>query len=559
MGTFVLPEISRWGWVRISTICALLIILIILGVSAITYTPPEAEAATIQNTSGNLTVATTQGGKTGEGAGLYVIDSETQDVVWSHTEFKRKYFDVDPLDSDRLLFIAQTGDPPWKGGDSWPFEAIIINWRTGEIIDRFPVGWDTHDVDYLGDGEFVIADKTRPPQIQDAWLEVNKRRGWVEQSRDRIAHRIYVYNRTSDRIVWEWYFADHFPATAGDGINNDYTHLNDVDPIDNGSAFLVSPREFDRVMLINRSSKGVEWVLGEEDNYDILHEQHNPNLLSRNPPTVLVADSENDRIVEYTRDGDDWIKTWVYSDGLQWPRDADRLPNGNTIIADTANQRFIEVTPEKEVVWEKQLRRGPYDIERLQYGDEPSGPAIQEIRAGPELSEPSQDTHSLSAVWDDYYFLASWILPIWMGPLDFLLVNLGGIAAVVLTGGELYHSRETIWRYYETKGIRSILMVLISIVGAAILGILAITTSPMTGVLGGIAAVLMARIVPTITDSLGFEVLAIRVTQIGLLFLAAILVVYVFRNPVARRVVLAHFAVAILLVHTATLLATKEG
>ncbi|MFC7173233.1 hypothetical protein ACFQL0_07375 [Haloplanus litoreus] len=71
--------------------------------------------------------------------------------------------------------------------------------------------------------------------------------------------------------------------------------------IDNGSAFLVSPRNFDRVMAIDRETKETRWTLGEEDNYDILHEQHNPVLLQRDPLTVLVADSENDRIVEYRR------------------------------------------------------------------------------------------------------------------------------------------------------------------------------------------------------------------------------------------------------------------
>jgi hypothetical protein len=35
-----------------------------------------------------------------------------------------------------------------------------------------------------------------------------------------------------------------------------------------------------------------------------------------------------------------------------WGGDADRLPNGNTLIADTENKRIIEVTPEGEKVWE---------------------------------------------------------------------------------------------------------------------------------------------------------------------------------------------------------------
>jgi hypothetical protein len=48
---------------------------------------------------------------------------------------------------------------------------------------------------------------------------------------------------------------------------------------------------------------------------------------------------------------------WRYPllDRITWPaRDADRLPNGNTLI--TAADRILEVTPDKEVVWVLRLK-----------------------------------------------------------------------------------------------------------------------------------------------------------------------------------------------------------
>lgn len=39
-----------------------------------------------------------------------------------------------------------------------------------------------------------------------------------------------------------------------------------------------------------------------------------------------------------------------------WGGDADRLPNGNTLITDTVNGRILEVTPEGEKVWEVFLK-----------------------------------------------------------------------------------------------------------------------------------------------------------------------------------------------------------
>ena len=69
---------------------------------------------------------------------------------------------------------------------------------------------------------------------------------------------------------------------------------------------------------------------------------------------------------------------WRYTllDRNDYPaRDADRLPNGNTLI--TAADRILEVTPDKEIVWELRLKdviftdrqdsqtRGFYKAERV--------------------------------------------------------------------------------------------------------------------------------------------------------------------------------------------------
>ena len=85
---------------------------------------------------------------------------------------------------------------------------------------------------------------------------------------------------------------------------------------------------------------------------------------------MLVADSENDRVVEYARtdnpeNGSEWELIWELSSGFNWPRDADRLPNGNTLVTDTLNHRVVEVTPTGKVVWEYYAPWAPYDSERL--------------------------------------------------------------------------------------------------------------------------------------------------------------------------------------------------
>lgn len=294
-----------------------------------------------------------------------------------------------------------------------------MNWRTGQVIEKFTVPADTHDVDHLTGSQYAVADKSH--------------------------HRAYVYDSNRDIILWEYNFSDHFPPSAGggspDSYAGDYTHLNDIDAVDNGSAFLLSPRNFDRILLVSRDTEETVWSLGEENNYEILHEQHNPVLLTSDPPTVLVADSENNRIVEYQLQGGGSRLVWEYRDDLIWPRDADRLPNGNTLIVDTGNDRVIEATPDRKIVWDISTDRAPYDVERLQYGDEPSGPSMNTYN---DHFDTPQDQNpqtgiiggTVSALYDSYNHIfqyAAWILPSWLSRTEFSFL-LASISLVISWG-----------------------------------------------------------------------------------------------------------------------------
>jgi hypothetical protein len=274
------------------------------------------------------------------------------------------------------------------------------------VYREFETPLDTHDVDKLGPDRYVVADK--------------------------FNHRAYVYDAANDSIVWEYEFENHFAPypEAGEGDETErsgvggYTHLNDVDVVDDDT-FLLSPRNFDRVVAVNRTTKETEWVLGEEDAHDILHEQHNPALISRDPRAVLVADSENNRVVEYHQRPDGtWNRTWTYRGGLRWPRDADRLPNGNTLVVDTFGQRVLEVNASGEVVWERETRLMPYDVERLNHGEEPMGPPIQN-GAVIERTEAGS-----TGLLEEGYTTAAWVLPPWVGLLEFY--TLVGAALVAL-------------------------------------------------------------------------------------------------------------------------------
>jgi hypothetical protein len=139
----------------------------------------------------------------------------------------------------------------------------------------------------------------------------------------------------------------------------------------------------DQVLVVDRETKRVVDRLGADGDYDRLHEQHNPDWLAGEDgrPAILVADSENDRIVEYSRENGTWNRTWELTGNLSWPRDADRLPNGNTLVTDTLHHRVIEVTPRGEVVWEYRAPWAPYDAERPAHGDGSNGPTAAAMNA----------------------------------------------------------------------------------------------------------------------------------------------------------------------------------
>lgn len=213
-------------------------------------------------------------------------------------------------------------------------------------------------------------------QRNKEWHDVDRINGTHYLLANMTNDSIDIVNVSSDEVIWSWSVRQiNDPQTSGGPYPTDWVHLNDVELLPDGR-IMASLRNLDKVVFID-PGEGVEqsWTLGKDDNHSILFEQHNPDYIpeERGGPAVLVADSENNRIVEYQRRDDRWVQSWVYSSSkMQWPRDADRLPNGNTLIADTHTNRVFELTPRGDIVWTFEIER-PYEAERLGTGDESAG------------------------------------------------------------------------------------------------------------------------------------------------------------------------------------------
>ena len=423
------------------------------AVSAFTHEPTNLQQGTIEQPADGTTVISIQGFKfqgksNGKKPARLVGVGPRGNVQWVHNgsnEDVTWFYDVDPLDNGNLLVTGT------RSGGSAVYE---YDPDTGEKvwIQQFEGVHDAHDADLINNGTEIIVANMRN---YNTTSEVNE-------------DRIFVYDREKEEITWEWQFEKNTNWTKAQGGDyaaeppkNDWTHVNDVDKIADGR-YLVSPRNMDQVLVVNRSTKDIDMRLGSDNDYDVMHEQHNPDFhLSENgTPTITVADSENDRIVEYAKRDGEWKRTWELGSNqdFNWPRDADRLPNGNTLVTDSNNQRVIEVTPEGEIVWEFYAPWAPYDAARVQLEDESSGPTIADQNAegkydveGSAGLTPGTGDRLTFSQWLSGAFagtpvsgpvdefanrwskIAPWVRPVWMGPWDFV----GAVTAVLLFIGWL--------------------------------------------------------------------------------------------------------------------------
>ncbi|WP_313691509.1 aryl-sulfate sulfotransferase [Halorarum halobium] len=443
----------------LALLCVLALFVPALGQALVpqeTGTPGTVglENGTIQSPANGSTVVGIQGfhfrgqGSTKKPARVVSVgpNGSTEWVYGGSSRGATWFYDVDPLANGNLLIVSTDAD------GTTVFE-MDPETRDRVWEERFDIH-DTHDVQKLPNGDLLVANM----------------RQWNE-STGRSDDRVFVYNRSTDEIDWEWTFRNHYPESTDGGYSQDWTHVNDVERIAEGQ-YLVSPRNFDQAIVINRSTKEIDYRLGSDGDHDTLNEQHNPDWLVSEDgnPVILVADSENDRVVEYERRDGEWELVWeLGTDQLSWPRDADRLPNGNTLITDSLNHRVIEVTPRGEIVWEYYATWGPYDAERVAHGGGSNGPTMSDqgvagsyrIYGSAGLIAGTGDSMTFAATVQNTFAgtplsgvatefanlwagVTPWIRPVWMGPWAFAWAVLGVLTLLGWGLAELVFARERV-------------------------------------------------------------------------------------------------------------------
>ena len=346
---------------------------------------------------------------------------EDGEVVWEYAPEDSRVFDAERLDNGNFLVAVTTKLAPSECPDEHLdvdsgscIEAKVqeLDPETKAVVweyswyDEFITHHEVHDVDRLDNGETAV----------------------VDMGNDRA----FVVNRSGE-ITWQWHAEEHlgrgtafrrrYGGPENPGGETDWTHANDIDELENGN-FQLSIRNFDTVIEVDRRTKRIVNVTGAPGEHDVLNRQHNPYKLRNG--TLLVADSENDRVVEL--DPETGEVAWQYGGRglLHWPRDADRLPNGHTLIVDSFNARVVEIDERGEVVWEYEGVAMPYTADRLSVPEED-----HETVPGTELRSRYVGTTGVESVVGQAEAYAAFVWPAWM-KLPELLTLAGAVACVLL-------------------------------------------------------------------------------------------------------------------------------
>jgi len=247
------------------------------------------------------------------------------------------------------------GKQPFMGG-----AVLEMDWN-GRILWELKRPDHHHDGRLLRNGNVILLCGAELPD--DVARRVRGGRAGSEIDRKTMWSDFIVEATTDGRVVWEWKAWEHLdPAvdalTALQDERNEWTHANSVWEDADGS-LLVSFRNISTVVRIDRRTGNIVWKLGAPP----LSGQHAPYMLANgnmllfdNGPHRLDESFPFSRVIEINPATK--AIAWKYQEPRTFnfysPRisNAQRLPNGNTLINEGVFGRFFEVTSDGDVVWE---------------------------------------------------------------------------------------------------------------------------------------------------------------------------------------------------------------
>jgi len=251
------------------------------------------------------------------------------EIVWEYLvppdlkQYSNPGFDAELLLNGNILYML-------------PRNGVYEIDRSGKVVWSYLTEKISHDADRLPNGNTIFVFGGYDQKSDAQVVEVNP----------------------EGEVIWTWYAKDYFNEPPYDSIFYEgWTHTNAVSRLSNGNT-LISLRNFNFIAEVDPQGAVVRSI-GE----GILVMQHDPEILPND--NILVTSLPPGRphsAVEIDPNTSSIVWEYPIPDQQNWPvRDANRLPNGNTLI--TGTTEIVEVTPEGEIVWRLELQGVSFSLQ----------------------------------------------------------------------------------------------------------------------------------------------------------------------------------------------------
>ncbi|MBD3267235.1 PQQ-binding-like beta-propeller repeat protein [bacterium] len=237
---------------------------------------------------------------------------------------------------------------------------LELDWH-GNLVWKFETRAH-HDFDRLLNGNTIVVSRRK-----EKYEPINPEK--------ELSYDILYEVTPKNKIVWEWKVEEHLdelqkhaelilPCT----MFNDWPHINTCEILPHSPTamkdsrfkkdnLLLCGRHIDTIFIIDRPSDKIVWAWGPGE----ILGPHMPTMLPNG--NILLYDNGKNRSRKkrkYTRvlELDPLAKkiVWEYQSPNNFYSPSrgsnQRLPNGNTLIAESDSGRLLEVTKSGELVWE---------------------------------------------------------------------------------------------------------------------------------------------------------------------------------------------------------------
>jgi hypothetical protein len=283
---------------------------------------------------------------------------------------------VSHLDEDRVFegttLLADMSDPrhpkvveiDFKGNILWQYTPG--HGMQGAVLDASRLPGGNTLITIHGAGIFEIS-----PDKKIAWSHRDRQ---ASHDADRLVNGNTLYNlgwrskgqdvvREIDpkgKMVWSWKGVEDYDREPFSDIDSEgWMHVNSVTRLSNGNT-LVSMRNFNTVAEVGPDGRVVrDWTFSGKDKRTGVktrgkikgERNHEPEIVG--DKTMLIALRRPNRFVEFDLITHEIVWEWSHPKGnnaLKTNREANRLPNGNTL--GTAGNKILEITPDGTLVWQ---------------------------------------------------------------------------------------------------------------------------------------------------------------------------------------------------------------